>query len=182
MAGGVARVVSDAEAVGRVLEGDVEAYRVLVERYRTAYGRMAAALCGDADLAADAMQEAFIRAYDALATCERPDRFGAWFHRILRNQCTNHRTRRRQHAPLDAQQLASSHRTDDGLRRSELRAAIQAAIDALTPDQREAFVLRHVEGRPYGEMAALLDEREDALRMRVHRARDAVRRQLEGVL
>jgi RNA polymerase sigma-70 factor (ECF subfamily) len=182
MADGGGRAIDDAEAVARVLNGDVEAYRVLVERYRTAYGRLATALCGDADLAADAMQEAFIRAFDGLATCARPERFGAWFHRILRNQCANHRTRRRQHAPLDAQPLSARERADDSLQRAELRSAIQSAIDALSAEQREAFVLRHVEGRPYAEMAELLDEREDALRMRVHRARDAIRRQLEGTL
>jgi len=182
MAAGAAPAVSDADVVERVLEGDVEAYGVLVERYRAAFGRFAVGLCGDADLAADAMQEAFIRAFDALATCERPDRFGAWFHRILRNQCVNHRTRRRPHELLDEVQVAAPHRTDERLRRSEIRAAIQRAIDELTREQREAFVLRHLEGRPYGEMADLLGEREDTLRTRVHRARDLVRRRLEGLL
>ena len=52
---------------------------------------------------------------------------------------------------------------------------------ALSADQREAFVLHHVEGRSYAEMASLLGIREDRLRMRVHRARDAVRRELGGV-
>ena len=76
-------------AVRQVLAGDVEAYRVLVERYRRAYGRYAVALLRDADAAADAVQEAFIRAYEGLASCREPDRFGAWFFRILQNQCRN---------------------------------------------------------------------------------------------
>lgn len=177
-----ARAASDAEIVERVLEGEVDAYGALVARYRLAFGRFATAVCGDPDLAADAMQEAFIRAFDALATCKRPDRFGVWFHRILRNQCLNHRTRQRQHASLDAVDVPAPGGSDDGLRRAEVRDAIRRAIADLSPEQRDAFVLRHIDGRSYAEMAELLEEREDRLRMRVHRARDAVRKRLEGVL
>jgi RNA polymerase sigma-70 factor (ECF subfamily) len=170
----------DAAIVKRVLDGDVEAFGVLVARYRTAFGRHAVGLCGDTDLAADAMQEAFIRAYDALATCEHPERFGAWFFRILRNQCHNHRTRRRPAVPLDGLDAAAPGAADDRLARSELRGQMEAALARLPEAQREALLLRHLEGLSYGEMADLLGEREDRLRMRVHRARDAMRRELEG--
>lgn len=171
----------DGAIVERVLRGDTEAFGVLVTRYRTAYGRYAVGLCGDADLAADAMQEAFIRAYDALATCEHPERFGAWFFRILRNQCHNHRTRRRPSVPLDGLDPAAPGGADDRLERAELRRQLEVALTRLPESQREAILLRHVEGLSYGEMAVLLGEPEDRLRMRVHRARDAMRRELEGV-
>lgn len=170
----------DAVIVRRVLHGDVEAFGVLVDRYRTAFGRVAVGLCGDPDIAADAMQESFIRAFDALATCEHPDRFGAWFFRILRNQCHNHRTRRRVHAPLEDARTPAPERTDARTERAELRVRIEAALGRLPAAQRDAFVLRHVDGRSYAEMAVLLAEPEDRLRMRVHRARDALRRDLEG--
>lgn len=165
--------------VACVLQGDVESYAVLVERYRRAFGRYAAAVCGDPDLAADAMQEAFIRAYDALARCREPARFGAWFFRILTNQCRNHRDRRRDHLPLEAVRAPAPQRADDAVSVAEIRAAIADALDRLAPAQREAFVLRHLDDRSYGEMARLLGEREDTLRMRVHRAREAVRARLE---
>jgi RNA polymerase sigma-70 factor (ECF subfamily) len=170
----------DAAIVERVLGGDAEAFGVLVTRYRTAYGRYAVGLCGDADLAADAMQEAFIRAYDGLATCEHPERFGAWFFRILRNQCHNHRTRRRPQVPLDGLNPVAPGAADDRLERTELRGQLEAALARLPDGQREALLLRHVRGLSYGEMADLLGEREDRLRMRVHRARDAMRRALEA--
>lgn len=173
--------VDDGTIVRRVLHGDVEAFAVLVQRYREAFGRYAVAFCGDADVAADAMQESCIRAYDALPTCQHPDRFGAWFFRILRNQCHNHRTRRRAHRSLDEVAAVASDRTDAGAERDDLRAQIERALNGLPAEQREAFVLRHVDGRSYAEMADLLGEREDRLRMRVHRARDAMRRQLEPI-
>jgi RNA polymerase sigma-70 factor (ECF subfamily) len=183
MGPGTARVeVPDHEIVARVLDGDPESYAVLVERYRTAFGRYAAALCGDADVAADAMQEAFIRAYDGLAGCREPARFGAWFFRILTNQCRNHRSRRRAHRPLESVQAAARERADDAVGAAEIRAAIADALDGLGPEHREAFVLRHLDDRSYAEMAGLLGEREATLRKRVHRARETVRRRLERVL
>ncbi len=172
---------SDGDVVRRVREGDVAAFATLVTRYRKAFGRYASAVCGDPDLAADAMQEAFIRAYDALDSCRTPERFGAWFHRILTNQCRNHRDRRRPHAPLrdGVGDAVTTERADDRVERAAMRDAITAALEELSADQREAFVLRHVEGRPYPEMAALTGEREDTLRMRVHRARETMQRRLE---
>jgi RNA polymerase sigma-70 factor (ECF subfamily) len=180
MAGARTAEPDDAAVVQRVLDGDVEAFAVLVNRYRSAFGRYAVAFCGDADVAADAMQDAFIRAYDALPTCDRPDRFGAWFYRILRNQCHNHRTRRKAYTPLEDVAVAAPGRTEHRLERGEIRAQVETALEHLPPEQREAFVLRHVEGWSYAEMAAALGEREDRLRMRVHRARDAMRRELEA--
>jgi RNA polymerase sigma-70 factor (ECF subfamily) len=172
--------IPDGDVVRRVLGGDTEAFGALVQRYRDAFARYAAAVCGDGDLAADAMQEAFIRAFRGLATCRNPDRFGAWFFRILTNQCRNHRKRWREHEAIGAVAAAVADDTADGpLRQAELRGAIEQGLSRLSPQQREAFVLRHVDGRSYGEMAELLNEREDALRMRVHRAREQMQRFLE---
>ena len=171
---------SDAEAVGRVLAGETEAFGYLVTRYRAAFARYATAVCGDPDLAADAMQEAFIRAFDGLGRCRQPERFGAWFFTILTNQCRNHRSRWGKHDAVDpAVAVETRVSADDALLQGELREAIDQALDRLSADQREAFVLRHVDGRPYREMAELLAEREDVLRMRVHRAREQMRRFLE---
>jgi len=172
----------DGAVVRRVLGGDVEAFRILVERYRAAFGRYAVGFVGDADAAADAMQEAFIRAYDALATCRDPDRFGAWFFRILQNQCRTARGRTRETEDLDAVQLASTERADGETERAELAALLDAALATLTAEQREAFVMKHVEGRSYEEMAGLLGVGAEALKMRVHRARDALKEQLGGRL
>lgn len=172
---------SDGAVVRQVLAGDVESYRILVERYRRQFGRYAIALLGDADLAADAVQEAFIRAYDGLATCREPDRFGSWFFRILTNQCHAVRGRRREAEPVEPDTLESRERTDAALERSELAAQLEAALGRLTPEQREAFVLKFVDGRTYEEMAGLLDTGVDALKMRVHRAREALRETMGGM-
>ncbi len=172
---------SDGAVVRQVLDGDVEQYRLLVERYRAEFGRYAIAAVGDRDLAQDAMQEAFIRAFRSLGSCRNPDRFGAWFFRILTNQCRNAVARRRDTADLDAVDLPGAERADAGLERQELGAQLEAALARLTPEQREAFVMKHVDGRSYEEMAELLGVGTDALKMRVHRARDALRAMMGGL-
>ncbi|UCG84831.1 MAG: RNA polymerase sigma factor [Gemmatimonadota bacterium] len=173
---------SDAVLVRRILAGEVELYQVLVERYRLEFGRYATAMLGgDVDDAADAQQEAFIRAYRSLASCREPEKFKAWLFRIVSNQCHNTRRGRRKHVRLDRVQDPPDESTQRQLEANEIGQAIQTALDDLTTEQREAFVLKHVEGYSYAEMAALLEVGEDALKMRVHRARDELQRRLEGL-
>ncbi|UCD24795.1 MAG: RNA polymerase sigma factor [Gemmatimonadota bacterium] len=173
---------SDAVLVHRILDGQVELFQVLVERYRSEFGRYATAMLGgDTDDAADALQEAFIRAYRSLAACRDPERFKAWLFRIVSNQCHNTRRARRGHVSLDRveepEDTAARQRVED----CEAGQMIEEALQQLTAEQREAFVLKHVEGYSYAEMAGLLHVGEDALKMRVHRARDELRRKLEGL-
>ena len=165
--------------VKHVLAGDVEHYAVLVERYRTQLARYAVSLCGDSDVAADAMQESFVRAFDSLASCRDPAKFRSWFTRILTNQCHNVRTRARTHVALDDVDAAANETADARLTSDEIGRAIEEALDTLTPEQREAFVLKHIEGYPYSEMAELLDSSVDALKMRVYRAREIVKERLQ---
>jgi RNA polymerase sigma-70 factor (ECF subfamily) len=174
--------LSDAELVSRVLAGDVDLYRVLVERYRLEFGRYATAMLGgDADDAADALQEALIRAFDSLASCRDPGRFKAWLFRIVSNQCHNWRRRRREHVSLESVSSAADDAADATLQSKELSQTIAAALNDLTDEQREAFVMKHVEGRSYAEMAELLGVGEDALKMRVYRARDELKQRLESL-
>lgn len=165
----------DASVVHAVLAGDVERFGLLVEKYRAEFGRYATAVLGDADAAADAMQEALIRAYQALGSCRNPSRFRSWFFRILANQCRSALARHRGHADVSAMELAAPERADSDTDRREVATALAAAMAQLTNEQREAFILKHVDGRSYEEMAAMLGVGVDALKMRVHRARDALR-------
>jgi len=169
----------DGEIVRAVLGGDHERYAVLVERYRDRYARYAARMLGSADAAEDAVQDAFVRAYDQLAQCKDPDKFVGWFFLILRNRCFAERRRNRTSAPLEAADaVAAADRSDGGAELAEQRRALQHALLELTPDQREVFVLKHVEGLSYGEIAERLSTSVPSLKMRMHRAYDRLREQL----
>lgn len=169
--------MSDAELVQRVLAGERERYALLVGRYQETLYRHALGMVGDGDAAADLVQECFIKAYTRLADCQDPGRFGAWAFRILRNRCHDYlRDRRRQVVPLD-ESTALAPRADDpeaGYARTELQEAVNRALAALPEAQREAFLLKHVEGRSYEEMAEMLGASVSALKMRVLRAREAL--------
>lgn len=169
----------DGDIVRAVLAGDRERYAMLVERYRDRYARYAARMLGSADAAEDAVQDAFVRAYDQLAQCKDPDKFVGWFFLILRNRCFAERRRTRTSAPIEAADaVAAADRADGGAETAERRQALQQALLELTPDQREVFVLKHVEGMSYGEIAEQLRTSVASLKMRMHRAYDKLREQL----
>ncbi len=174
------REASDGDLIRQVLEGEVGRYAILIERYRREFARYATSLTGDTDLAADALQEAFIRAFDALAKCREPDRFKAWFFRILTNRCHTVRGRWRREAQLEGQDPPAAERSDKAVERNEIRDLINRALGQLTTEQREAFVLKHVEERPYEEISELTGVGVDALKMRVYRARETLREYLEA--
>jgi RNA polymerase sigma-70 factor (ECF subfamily) len=167
----------DAEVIERVLAGDRQQFAQLVERYQRALYRHAVGMVLDHDVAADMVQDSFIRAYTQLASCRDPSRFRAWIFQTLRNRCLDYlKEARRRNVPLeDADPLPDP--ADDpaaAVERARLRSDLEQALAALQPAQREAFVMHYVEGVPYEAMAELLDASVSALKMRVLRAREAL--------
>lgn len=170
---------TDGEVVRAVLAGDTERYGELVRRYRDRYARYAARMLGSADAADDAVQDAFVRAYDQLAQCRDPNKFVGWFFLILRNRCFAERRKSRDAVPLEAAgAVAGTDRPDGAMEAAERRRELQRALLDLTPEQREVFVLKHVEGLSYDEMAERLNTSVPSLKMRMHRAYDRLREQL----
>jgi RNA polymerase sigma-70 factor (ECF subfamily) len=168
---------SDAALVRRVLAGDPEAYGGLVARYRDRLGRYALHSLGNRADAEDAVQETFVRAYRALERCAQPERFGAWLFQILVNRCRTiggQRARRERVVGANDVALHQAGVADTGERQA-WNDAIRWALTRLTPEQREAFLLKHVEELSYEEMAEMTGEGPSALKMRVKRACEALR-------
>lgn len=176
---------SDGALVAQVLAGNPAPYTILVRRYQEPLFRYARGMAGDGDAAADLVQDAFIKAYRNLDGCQNPDRFGAWVFRILVNGCKDHlRSPRRRRESLNDDMPATASEFDPVLTldQSELRAKIGAALGALPFAQRQAFLLKHVEGHSYEEMAELVGVSVPALKMRVLRAREALQESLTGLV
>lgn len=176
--------LSDAELVARILGGDRDAYAVLVRQYEGRLYRHALGMVRDPDAATDLVQDSFVKAYTSLSTCQDPERFGGWLFRILRNRCTDYlkeHRRRDVSLELDAQFASERDHPHRDLERLELRGAVERALAALPEGQREAFLMKHVEGLSYEEMAEVLGARISALKMRVARAREALRATLEAL-
>lgn len=175
---------SDAALVALVIDGDVEAFAVLLRRYRDAYTRFAVRMLGNPEDADDALQSAFLRAFRALPKCADPDRFGAWLYRIVVNECRTLSTRRGQRERWlvrDPVALEGAPSKGNPAERDGVRQEIQYALDCLVPEQREAFILKHVEELRYEEMAEITGVGVSALKMRVKRACERLRDLLEEV-
>jgi len=178
--------LSDAAIVRRVLDGDVEAFAVLVDRYSERCARYAARVVGNREDAEEVVQDTFVRAFRALDDYRERDRFAAWLFRILINQC---RTAARRAASRDRTvSLFDPERSgepppvvgDDAERYAE-RDRVERALARLAPEQREAVVLRLGEELTYDEMAAVTGAGVSALKMRVARALTRLRELLTEV-
>jgi RNA polymerase sigma-70 factor (ECF subfamily) len=163
--------MSDLAIITRVLNGDVEAYARLVDRHYDRCARIAQRIVGNREDAEEALQDAFLRAFNALGDYEERERFSAWLTRIVVNQCRTvlARTRRREAVFLDVDPATRSFvviapEADDSW--PELETLLARLPDA----QREALVLRYADDLTYEEMARITGAGESALKMRVQRA------------
>jgi RNA polymerase sigma-70 factor (ECF subfamily) len=185
---------SDDDVIARILGGDRDAFRLLVERYQARAHRLALRILRDEDQANDAVQEAFVKAYNNLAKFERRSAFFTWLYRLVKNQCLDMLRRDRSSRALEweegslAEAEASFAETPevDGVvfapaaerMRGELREKINAAIAQLPVAARETLVLREVEGLSYAEIAEALGIPKGTVMSRLFYAR----RQLQKLL
>jgi len=176
-ADGLDAAMDDAAAIARVLSGDTQHFAVLVTRYQAGLYRHAVSMVLDHDVAADMVQDTFVRAYTRLSTCRDHDRFRAWIFQMLRNRCLDYlKDIRRRNVPLDRAIEVEDPAEEpvERIERGRLRSEIAHALDQLPPAQREAFLMHYVEELPYETMADLLGASVSALKMRVLRARDTL--------
>ena len=177
--------LSDAELIAAVLAGDVDSFSGLVRRYQDTCTRFAVRMLGSRVDADDALQSAFMRAYRGLRSCKDPARFGGWLYQIVVNECRTYASRQRRRdlrfpPDTDAIERAVAPGPEEGVER-DAGGHIERALSMLPSDQREAFLLKHVEELSYDEMAAMTGVSVPALKMRVKRACDGLRDLLEGV-
>jgi len=160
---------SDADIVARVLAGDTDAYRLLVERYQRAVFSCAYQLLSNRDLAEEAAQEAFVQAFEKLSRLREPRYFFSWVWRICSTVALKSRLRSRRVALGLDDESARSSPMPSRLEEHERNQQLTAALGELPDDQREALTLRFWEGMDYGTMAGLLGLSHDALYQRVSR-------------
>jgi RNA polymerase sigma-70 factor (ECF subfamily) len=174
---------SDAELVHAAAHGDADAFGELSRRYRDRYTRFAVRMIGSRDEAEDVLQSAFIRAYRALDRCRDASRFGAWMYQIVANECRTYVVRRgRRDARLVRDESSLRAVVDRASTdRQETLEDVEYALQQIDADQREAFVMKHVEELSYDEMAEITGVSVSALKMRVKRACARLRELLEEV-
>jgi RNA polymerase sigma-70 factor (ECF subfamily) len=173
--------MTDAMLVRAVLAGDSGAFAALVDRHARICLRFATRMLGSRQDAEEVAQETFLRAHRALARYDERMSFRTWLMSILINRCRTamlHRKRRTARVVLDEQAVDDAS-VESGAADAALRDAIERALARLDPDQREAFLLKHVESLSYEEMSAATGVGISALKMRVRRACERLQTMLE---
>lgn len=177
---------ADRRAVVAVLDGDRQAFRPLVERYQRGVYNVIHRLVHNAADAEDLAQQAFVSAFDALGSFKLDARFSSWIYRIAVNLAKDHlKSRKRGEVPTEpadpseAMFSGSLPRTDEPAVNDERMRLLHSALAALGYKDREVLVLKDIEELSYEEMREILHRPITALKIRVVRARERLRIELE---
>ena len=173
---------ADISVIAACQQGDRRAYRRVFEIYKDRVCRLCRHTSGSDEDAEDLTQDVFISAFRNIGSFRAESAFGTWLYRIAVNRCS---AELRKHSPisqsfeameeLGAAPPSLGPNPEDLLVRKELADRMEAAINGLPENLKVFFVLGTLEGMRYKEIGEILDCSEDAVKMRVHRARKRVR-------
>jgi RNA polymerase sigma-70 factor (ECF subfamily) len=189
---------ADAPLIERVKRGDVKAFERLVVKYQRRIERLIGRMVRDVDLVPDIAQETFIRAYRAIPQFRGESQFYTWLYRIAVNTAKKALVGLKRD-PIVTESARASREDDDETSRveneltdgetpeavlasKEIAAAVNAAIEALSEDLRQAITLREIEGLSYEEIADLMNCPIGTVRSRIFRAREAIALRLRPLL
>ncbi len=194
--------MTDADAdrllVDRARQGEVRAFEMLVVKYQRRIERLIARMVRDVDLVPDIAQETFIRAYRALPQFRGESAFYTWLYRIAVNTAKKALVDLKRDPLVSETSLAGQEEGDetsrvenelsDGetpealLASKEVAEVVNAAIEALSDELRQAITLREIEGLSYEEIAEVMNCPIGTVRSRIFRAREAIAGRLRPLL
>jgi RNA polymerase sigma-70 factor (ECF subfamily) len=184
----------DAEIVARVQRGDKAAFDLLVLKYQHKVAKLVSRYLRDSAEVQDVTQEAFIKAYRALAGFRGDSAFYTWLYRIAINTAKNFlvsQGRRPPSSDVDvdtaeglesAGELREVATPERNLLRDEIAERVQNAIDGLPEDLRAAILMREIDGLSYEDIAQAMDCPIGTVRSRIFRAREAIEKELAPLL
>jgi RNA polymerase sigma-70 factor, ECF subfamily len=190
----------DHALVQRAIAGEARAFELLVIKYQRRVERLIGRMVRDVDLIPDIAQETFIRAYRALPQFRGEAQFYTWLYRIAVNTAKKHLADLKRDPVVTMTSLknddddetslsefelnahADSETPDAVLASKEIAAAVNAALEALPEELRQAIVLRELEGLSYDDIAKALDCPIGTVRSRIFRAREAISTRIKPML
>lgn len=189
---------TDLQLVERTVAGDQRAYELLVIKYQRRIERLIARMVKDSDLVQDIAQETFLRAYRALHQFRGEAQFYTWLYRIAVNTAKKALVDMRRNPVINESALQVSDDEDETFRArhepstdetpetvlaaQEIAAAVNAAMEALPEDLRQAVTLREIEGLSYEEIALAMECPIGTVRSRIFRAREAISARVKPLL
>ncbi|MDP2066135.1 MAG: RNA polymerase sigma factor RpoE [Burkholderiaceae bacterium] len=191
---------TDQQLVARTVAGDQRAYELLVIKYQRRIQRLIGRMVRDVDLVEDIAQETFIRAYRALHQFRGDAQFYTWLYRIAVNTAKKALMGLKRNPVVTESALRNASDDDDDetyrpqnelttdetpetvLAAKEIASAVNAAMDALPEDLRQAVTLREIEGLSYEEIAEMMNCPIGTVRSRIFRAREAISARVKPLL
>ncbi len=177
---------TDQQLVDQVMAGNKNAFNLLVMRYQHRVAALIARFVQDPREVEDVAQEAFLKAYRALPLFRGDSAFYTWLYRIAVNTAKNYLVARSRRPPAQDLEIDEVEPTETGsvlreiespegsLSTSELKVAIEAALDSLPEELKTAFILREFSGLSYEDIADVMDCPVGTVRSRIFRAREAI--------
>lgn len=173
------------ELIARAQEGDKGAFASLVRLHGNEVYTLARRLVGDPHLASDVAQETLIRAWRALPRFRGDAQLSTWLHRITVNTAWTHKKRAKKHSGPSIDEytempaVLGADQPEAAGENLELRGRLVGALDALPKGQRQVVILKDVYGWTHAEIAETMDISVTAAKVRLHRARARLARDLE---
>ncbi|MFW5946896.1 MAG: RNA polymerase sigma factor [Gemmatimonadota bacterium] len=187
--------LSDRDVIEHARQGRESAFRELIRRYERPVFSIIYRMVRDRELSEDLAQDTFIKVLNALDRYDPSYKFSSWIFKIAHNTTVDHLRKKQPatfslegspHARTQEQAEATAVTPVDTAEDPEhytasqqIGAEIEAAIDELRPEYREAILLWHVEGRPYDEIAEIMDLPLGTVKTFIHRGRNELRKKLE---
>ena len=185
---------SDLALVERVQKGEKRAFDLLVRKYQHKVIGVISRYVSDWSECQDVAQEAFMRAYRAMAAFRGDSQFYTWMYKIATNTAKNHLVAQGRRPPADDIAIDDAVQIDGGMRlkdratpehelmRQEIEQTVFATVEQLPEDLKTAITLREVDGLSYEEIAEKMDCPIGTVRSRIFRARDAIDQKLRPLL
>jgi RNA polymerase sigma-70 factor (ECF subfamily) len=171
---------TDQQVIERVLEGDVQLFELIMRRYNERIYRTVRSILHDEAESEDAMQAAYLHAYEHLRDFAARSSFATWLTRIAIHEALGRKRRGLRTVLTDEEpsMAALTRSPEDGAGDEEHRRMLAQAIDALPEHFRTVFVLRQIQELSVEETAQCLDIKPETVKTRLHRARALLRRAL----
>jgi RNA polymerase sigma-70 factor (ECF subfamily) len=177
------RAVEDADLIARVRKGDIEGFNLLVSRWEKRVFNYLLRLTGNPDNSLDLSQDVFLKAYQNIRKLDDTARFGPWLFRIAHNEAYSSFRKRR--PEVAAPEFEGNETKDSFFERQpapgiaiDLSLAVTAALDRLSPEHREAVVLKIYQGFKFDEMAEILECPVSTIKSRVYAALELLKTEL----
>lgn len=178
----VLNMIPDTELISRIIEGEKKLFEVIIRRYNQRLYRIGMSLLNNEVETEDAMQTAYIKAYENLSHFENRSAFTTWLTRIMLNQCYEQKRKQvqRANAIKETDNYINMKTPANILANKELSVALEAAIEELPEKYRLVFVLREIEGMSVHETSEVLAIEEPNVKVRLNRAKSMLRGNLQS--